>query len=363
MNLAEAYSKQPPYNNSYDLILPLTGQGAADKDRYFTSFFVQDQPSQDSGVRELETLDQNNHVISLYKAYCQEHKLNIAGLDGPITEDMTQRMTTHFESEVETINSSENIHTLIEQNNFSNVIKVAKHASTNSKITVSDILTKVTIPQAPVSFMDICCNASMRRRMAGFILPFEIWSHSQEMLSQLVVPEHGVKSDSERISLIRFLYQSITGQKKSKFAEQYSRIMFDLYMFLCYDCGLQLKVLGPASNSRNQLQPLPKMAELQLSIAGFLKGGLDVQTAHRDVTGMNSKDPKPQSGSILAVLKGIRRLKIRDTVYTLSPGQAIWFDGDVLHNGMDNPPDSLALHMHIDDKSFFRVAYDFDLEE
>jgi quercetin dioxygenase-like cupin family protein len=88
-----------------------------------------------------------------------------------------------------------------------------------------------------------------------------------------------------------------------------------------------------------------------------------VQTAHRDVTGMNSKDPKPQSGSILAVLKGIRRLKIRDTVYTLSPGQAIWFDGDVLHNGMDNPPDSLALQMHIDDKSFFRVAYDFDLEE
>jgi hypothetical protein len=265
---------------------------------------------------------------------------------------------------VATINSSENIYTLIQQNNFSDVVKKAKDASTNSKITVSAILTSVTIPQAPESFMDMCRNASMRRRMAGAILPFEKWK-SQEMYTQLVVPEHGVKADSERISLFCFLYQRILAKNKVEFAEQYSRIMFDLHMFLCCNCGLQVKLLGPTINTRNNLERLPKHAELQLSIAGFLKGGLVVlvQTTPCDVKGMNYKDPKPQSGSILSVLKGVRCLKIRDTVYTLSPGQAVWFDGNVLHNGMDNPPDSLALHMHIDDKSFFRVAYDFDLEE
>jgi quercetin dioxygenase-like cupin family protein len=104
---------------------------------------------------------------------------------------------------------------------------------------------------------------------------------------------------------------------------------------------------------------------LQLNIAGFLKGGKSLQTAHRNVRGgmYSAPEPKPKSSSIIAVLKGIRQLQICGTVYQLHPGMAIWFNGNIIHNGMDNPEDSLALHtMHVDDKHFHRVAYDLDLD-
>jgi hypothetical protein len=364
ISLAEDYSQAKPFHHSYDLIAALPGQGEQDKDRYFTSFFVQDQISQVPGLRELETLEEKKNVLDLYKAYCQEKNLSLDGLDGDITPAITEQMTEHFEKEVSTINTTESICELIKANNFTVVIQRTKATSPNSKLTIPGILSTATIPLAPVSFLDMCRHASIRRRMAGAILPFERWTHQQEMLTQIVNPEHGVKADSERVSLIRFLYQKITHPKeKAPFATQYSRIMFDIHKFLCYDCGLEAELLGPTINSRNTLERNPKLSKIQLSIAGFLKGGTQAQSAHRDVKGMNSAEPKPLSGSILVVLKGTRRLQIRGTVHTLSPGQAVWFDGDVVHNGMDNEPISLALHMHIDDNSFFRVAYDFDLAD
>ena len=180
-------------------------------------------------------------------------------------------------------------------------------------------------------------------------------------MTQLVAPEDGVTADSERISLIRFLYQR-SQTSASQFAAEYSSIMFALHMFLCFDCGLEDHILGPLRSKRFPVERSSNKADLQLSIAGFLKGGKTPQTPHRDVRGMfKAPTPKPKSGSILTVLEGTRQLKIWDSVIELSPGMAIWFDGDVIHNGMDNPEGSLALHMHIDDTNFYRVPYDLDL--
>jgi hypothetical protein len=358
LDLAEEYSKEDPFTHSYDQISPMPGLGVQDNHRYFTSIFVQAQTTYSPGVRERDTDSQQDFALSLYKKYCEEKGHQF---DGLATVAIKENMKLEFEGLVQEMNVSENIWGLIVNNSYTKVVKKAKVKEGKNFVSVKHLLNQATIPQAPVTFQDMCRYASLHRRMAGLILPFERWSAAFEMKSLLVIPEEGVKADSERVSLIRFLYQR-SQNATAQFAEKYSAIMFALHMFLCYDCGLEVNILGPKASIRSPFQRSVNGADMQMNIAGFLKGGKTQQSAHRDVKGMSSAPhPKPKSGSILVVLKGTRRLQIRDTVYELKPGMAVWFDGDVVHNGMDNQEGSLALHLHVDDKSYYRVAYDLDL--
>jgi hypothetical protein len=365
LKLAQEYLDEGPFQNSTDKIEPMEGKGAKDNHRYFTSIFVQDQFKFDAGIRERESQVHNRFVISLYKDYCQEHGRSIVGLDEDVelTESLQEKMDSDFEDVVKSMNLKENAWGLVSKNTFVKVIDRAKNQANNSKKSrktlIQEVFQNETIPQKAPKFIDMCRYASMRRRMSGIVLPFEDWT-PMELNTQLVHPEDGVKADSERVSLIRFLYPRIDSAPV-KFAAIYSRIMFSIHKFLCYDCGLEDNILGPKRCARNTLEREPKTADSQMSVAGFLKGGKSEQTAHRDVAGMSAQNPKPKSGSIIAVLKGTRRIKIRDTIYELIPGQAIWFDGDVKHNGMDNTDGSLALHIHVDDNNFYRVAYDLDV--
>jgi hypothetical protein len=108
-----------------------------------------------------------------------------------------------------------------------------------------------------------------------------------------------------------------------------------------------------------------------LSAIGFLAGGKKAQILHRDVSGLplRQHDHLTPCSLVIPIAEGGRNLYIHgieeQNYYKIKYGQALCFDGNVLHAGArskGDPLSHLALHIHIDNKTLFRPPNLLDIE-
>jgi hypothetical protein len=108
-----------------------------------------------------------------------------------------------------------------------------------------------------------------------------------------------------------------------------------------------------------------------LSAIGFLAGGKKAQILHRDVSGLDLRQHEPFTpcSLVIPIAEGGRHLYIggvqQENYYKINYGEAVCFDGNVLHAGAKSkgdPLSHLALHIHIDNKNTIRPPNLLDIE-
>jgi hypothetical protein len=110
---------------------------------------------------------------------------------------------------------------------------------------------------------------------------------------------------------------------------------------------------------------------IYLSAVGFLAGGNNIQILHRDVSALDlsMRGPCTPCSLVVPIAQAGRDLYIggdaQDNKLFIECGQAICFDGNVLHAGAvseGNPLSHLALHIHIDNIKHLRPPNRLDIE-
>lgn len=110
---------------------------------------------------------------------------------------------------------------------------------------------------------------------------------------------------------------------------------------------------------------------IYLGAVGFLAGGNKIQILHKDVSDLSysGRDACTPCSLLIPIASQGRELYIggntKENKLFIKYGEAICFDGDVLHAGArseGHPLSHLALHIHIDHKTHLRPPNLLDIE-